>query len=114
MRAFPFISASILLFGPLSCLGQCPNRCSNNGVCNGLVCDCASGFTGGDCSVRTCPSGSAFSDVAETADTAHLSTVCSGRGSCIAGNCACNDGFTGIACERSKLEIRATIICSFL
>mmetsp|Transcript_26838 Transcript_26838/g.48664 ORF Transcript_26838/g.48664 Transcript_26838/m.48664 type:complete len:569 (+) Transcript_26838:363-2069(+) len=104
MRAFPFISASILLFGPLSCLGQCPNRCSNNGVCNGLVCDCASGFTGGDCSVRTCPSGSAFSDVAETADTAHLSTVCSGRGSCIAGNCACNDGFTGIACERTKCK----------
>ena len=73
-------------------------------MCNNLgVCECASGFTGGDCSVRSCPSGSAFSDIAESADTAHQSTVCSGRGDCVAGNCACNNGFTGIACERSKL-----------
>ncbi|KAL7541763.1 hypothetical protein ACHAXR_011191 [Thalassiosira sp. AJA248-18] len=98
------VSASFLLFGPV-CFGQCPNRCSVNGVCNNLgTCECASGFTGGDCSVRSCPSGSAFSDVAQTADTAHQDTICSGRGSCVDGNCACNDGFTGVACERTQCK----------
>ena len=105
MRAFPFVSTSVLIsFGSLPCFGQCPNKCSYNGVCIGLACECATGFTGGDCSLRSCPSGSAFSDVAETANTAHQSAVCSGRGACDTGNCACNVGFTGISCERSKLE----------
>lgn len=54
--------------------------------------------------MRSCPVGSAFSDVAHAIDSAHQNVVCSGRGACVEGNCLCNEGFTGIACERSKLE----------
>lgn len=98
------LSALLLSLAPFPSF-SCPNRCSRNGICNGLVCDCADGFTGGDCSRRTCPSGSAFSDVATGDDLAHHMTECSGRGDCIAGVCSCNQGFTGIACERSELEM---------
>ena len=101
MRTIP---ALLLSLAPFPSFGR-PNRCSNNGICNGLVCNCAQGFTGGDCSRRTCPSGSAFSDVATGDDLAHRMAECSGRGACIAGICSCNKGFTGVACERSELEM---------
>ena len=108
MRASLFVSASILLLsvGSLpSCFGQCANNCSKQGICNNLgVCECSENFSGADCSQRTCPKGTAFSDVAESSDTAHLDTVCSGRGGCVDGNCICHDGFTGIACERTTCK----------
>ncbi|KAL9189485.1 hypothetical protein ACHAXT_009160 [Thalassiosira profunda] len=107
MRALSVVSASVLLLGPLPILAQCANDCSRNGVCTSLgVCECQAGFTGGDCSVRICPSGPAFSDVAETTDTAHQSAVCSNRGTCDeeTGDCLCAAGFSGIACERSKCK----------
>ena len=105
--ASSFLLASILLlFGtlPIICNG-CPNNCSRNGNCNSdSICECSSGWTGGDCSVRVCPYGIAFSDVAVSADTAHQSTVCSGRGICHEGECVCDNGFTGIACERTQCK----------
>ena len=35
----------------------CPNSCSGQGRCTnpGLKCVCFAGYTGGDCSLRTCP-----------------------------------------------------------
>ena len=105
MRAVSLMTAcAFLSSGPLPCLG-CPNKCSKNGDCNSLgMCECSNGFTGGDCSIRTCPTGRAFSDVAELADTAHKNVVCSGRGACVKGNCVCDAGFTGTACERTKCK----------
>ena len=95
----------LLLSGPLSCLG-CPNKCSRNGECNSQsICECFDGFSGGDCSIRLCPSGHAFSDMAEITDTAHKNAVCSGRGTCVSGTCRCDAGFTGTACERTKCHL---------
>ena len=105
MRAVSLMTASAFLSsGPRPCLG-CPNNCSKNGDCNSLgICECSNGFIGGDCSIRTCPTGRAFSDVAEFADIAHKFVVCSGRGACVKGNCVCDAGFTGTACERTKCK----------
>ena len=68
--------------------------------------ECAQGFTGADCSLRTCPTGAAFFDTAEIDDTAHLQTTCSGRGQCDykTGECKCASGYVGIACERTKCK----------
>jgi len=91
---------------PLTAFG-CPNNCSRNGNCNSnSVCGCADGFSGGDCSLRVCPSAPAFSDIASSTDTAHANAVCSGRGHCdtSTGSCLCHEGYTGIACERLKCE----------
>lgn len=97
MRAVSFIPLALPF-----CFG-CPNKCSRNGICTPLgICACNKGFGGGDCSIRTCPSGVAFSDVAGAIDNAHKNLQCSGKGMCINGNCVCSAGFTGSACERSK------------
>ncbi len=68
--------------------------------------ECANGFTGADCSLRTCPKGTAFFDMAEIEDTAHLETTCSGRGQCDykTGECSCAAGYVGIACERTRCK----------
>ncbi|KAL7476747.1 hypothetical protein ACHAW6_002583 [Cyclotella cf. meneghiniana] len=98
-------SSLALLVSHLSIVvnAQCPNKCSRNGICNNLgICECMPSFTGGDCSIRTCPFGKAFSDVPSGQDTAHNSIPCSGRGACNNGYCECDEGFTGIACERTK------------
>ena len=86
MRALDIVALSII---PLSCHGEC-----------------ASGFTGADCSLRECPTGAAFFDMAEIDDTAHLQTTCSGRGHCdhTTGECSCATGYVGIACERTKCK----------
>ncbi|KAL4137721.1 hypothetical protein PRIC2_001235 [Phytophthora ramorum] len=86
--------------------GDCPNTCSGHGTCttkgNGYVCSCYKGFTGGDCSRRTCPTGLAWNDPAIATDQAHQIAVCSNRGSCDhdTGVCTCDYGFSGLACNR--------------
>jgi hypothetical protein len=96
MRASLLLVASTV---PLS-YGQCPNSCSRNGICNPLgSCECTNGFEGGDCSLRTCPTGNAFFDAPEIDDVAHLKTTCSGRGLCNhkTGDCECEESFSGNA-----------------
>ena len=82
----------------------CPNLCSSNGHCDtfGGVCECYDGFYGGDCALRTCPSGPSWSDLAAGVDDAHNDAECSGRGLCDTGTgqCTCETGFEGLSCNR--------------
>ncbi|KAL7468809.1 hypothetical protein ACHAXS_009040, partial [Conticribra weissflogii] len=83
----------------------CPNSCSSNGICNSPwgTCTCFAGHTGPDCSLRTCPTGPAWSDSAISIDSAHHEAECSNRGKCdrSTGRCICQEGmFEGSACER--------------
>lgn len=82
---------------------HCPNMCSGHGTCVGVNrCSCFTGWGGGDCSQRQCPSGKAWADVAVGDDTAHQPAECSARGTCDhkTGQCSCVPGFDGPACER--------------
>jgi hypothetical protein len=83
----------------------CPNSCSSNGLCSRPwgVCECFQGFTGADCSLRTCPLGAiSWTDSATSNDDAHHAAECSNMGECdrVLGICKCADGFEGSACER--------------
>jgi len=85
--------------------GACPNSCSGHGFCRQEgKCACFAGFTGYDCSIRTCPSGASWGEVALGVDNApvHADSECSGRGVCdrTSALCACFTGYEGAACER--------------
>lgn len=88
-----------------SCPGSGGLECSGNGVCGGYptyACACNSGWGGGDCSVRTCPSGPAWFAYPTATNQAHTPALCSGKGQCdsVSGQCRCLPNFTGHACER--------------
>ena len=108
-------------------VSECPNLCNKRGLCDKYnVCHCSEGFTGGDCSLRTCPMGLAWADQASYTDVSHNLAVCSNRGNVVAyfarltipfivfivsgvcdqsfGTCSCLQGFTGTACERLDCE----------
>lgn len=88
----------------------CPNDCSGHGKCGANdMCTCHTrpdrvtpAWTGGDCSLRTCPKGNAWFDIPSSDNTAHAAVECSARGKCDrdTGICGCYDGYSGIACER--------------
>jgi hypothetical protein len=91
--------------GPVvSCPGE-EIECSGHGVCTNdptYVCQCLEGWQGADCSLRTCPSGTAWFDLAVADNVAHQEVECSNNGICDRdyGTCNCNDGFVGEACDR--------------
>ncbi|TMW57976.1 hypothetical protein Poli38472_013450 [Pythium oligandrum] len=90
---------------PTTSNGVCDG--TNKGTCSGppnYVCNCVTGYTGYDCTQRTCPKGIAWFDGATAPNTAHAMAVCSNRGSCDTRNglCNCNSLFTGSACEVLK------------
>ena len=91
--------------GPVvSCPGE-EVECSGHGICQNdptYVCDCLEGWTGADCSLRTCPSGTAWFDLAVADNIAHQEVECSNNGICDRdyGTCTCHDGFVGEACDR--------------
>lgn len=90
---------------------SCPTTsngvCDARGTCSGAPsysCSCWAGFTGLDCTIRTCPNGIAWFDGATVADTAHAMAPCSNKGTCDSktGLCTCLSPFTGSACELLK------------
>lgn len=61
-------------------LAACPNKCSGQGACGSNdQCTCFAGYTGPDCSLRTCPYGSSW---AMDSAVPHDGEECSGRGIC--------------------------------
>lgn len=100
----PAASALLLLLLPTLVSAYCPNACSGNGLCesHGLYCKCFTGYTGADCSERSCPAWKAWAGSPNATDTAHADyTECSNMGLCNRqnGKCRCEVGFWGDACQ---------------
>jgi len=77
----------------------CANDCSGNGVCKFSQCICQPGWTGSDCSVKTCPGSFCYID---TRTLEVRCNECSGNGLCgtdMEGICKCNYGWTGSDCS---------------
>lgn len=69
MPPHPHLHHLLALLLPLLASAQpCPNLCSGNGECHARVCACNSGYTGADCSLRTCPLGRAFDQISSLDD----------------------------------------------
>ena len=86
---------------------SCPQNCSNRGVCNISTksCSCEHGYTGFDCSLRTCPKGKSWFSYPSGHNTGHNEIIeCSNMGICErnSGYCICHKGYFGSACEYSK------------
>jgi hypothetical protein len=95
---------------------KCPSDCSGKGRCGADdLCTCYPGYTGRDCSERTCQYGRSWADTpygrrfgadaqnSEKTGAAHQYAECSDAGICDrkTGECQCNDGFSGDGCRYS-------------
>lgn len=90
-------------------VAQCPGAiaCSAHGQCSSnpkYTCACSAGWTGADCSLRSCPTSVAWFTLPSEENVAHISETveCANMGVCdrITGTCVCSTGFTGTACTR--------------
>lgn len=93
----------------LATIQGCPGAvsCSAHGTCSGFptfVCDCNDGWTGADCSEKTCPRGTSWFTTPSANHEAHIyeAAECSDMGLCdrSSGTCSCMTGFTGTSCNR--------------
>ncbi|WOG99020.1 hypothetical protein DCAR_0418366 [Daucus carota subsp. sativus] len=77
---------------PVPVPGRCPNSCHFNGDCIDGRCRCFLGFSGRDCSKRSCPSN------------------CSGHGKCLQnGVCECEKGRTGVDCSTAVCDEQCSL-----
>jgi len=130
-----FVLLSIVLFAN-RVGGYCEKSCSGHGTCNANdICQCYKSvdafpaWTGNDCSLRTCPRGTAWVGDVVSANNMHPITECSNRGECDRryhtndfctmiyyceqyisltyvfpgrlGTCICYPNFEGSACDRT-------------
>ena len=81
---------------PVANITSCPNNCNSHGVCDPFSkrCNCQHGFTGYDCSLRSCPYGYSWENGIDFVE-------CSLAGSCdiSSGNCICRQNYFGASCE---------------
>lgn len=112
MKVSQMILIAAVLSSALMVNAYCPNGCSGHGSCGtNDKCTCYTrpgqntdpAWTEHDCSMRTCPKGTAWADAASADHTAHASIECSAKGLCDrkTGECKCFDNYSGAACERT-------------
>ena len=115
---------SMIISTLTSSANACPQdssqaTCSGHGTCSGAseyLCSCNTGYTGADCSLKTCPTGVPWFQEAVSSNTARGTLEeCSGRGLCdrTAGTCTCQTGFTGTSCAQLEcIKSSDNIYCS--
>jgi hypothetical protein len=111
------LGANRLIIAETATTASCPGDCSAQGLCNAVTggCSCFSGFTGHDCSLRSCPEAYQWVGYASATDTLHTTMAeCSGVGDCdrTTGKCKCSAPFTGNACERVNCPPTGAYGCS--
>lgn len=104
-----------------ACPGHLGVECSGHGVCSKFpqyTCACQAGWMGGDCNLRTCPTGRSWFELPTANEVAHLTlTECSDKGNCNreTGKCDCQNLFEGEACERSACPPALSfVVCCLL
>jgi len=115
MKTFLALTLTLALLAATA-HAKCPSDCSGKGRCGADdLCTCYPGYTGRDCSERTCQYGRSWADTpygrrfgadaqnSEKTGAAHQYAECSDAGICDrkTGECQCNDGFSGDGCRYS-------------